>query len=80
MEKINEMYEMLDELEESLEDFLIDISEAIDMLEDGQTKKAIRYLKQLEASLQDFLQEEEGEGESEGFEIEFDDDENKGPE
>ena len=64
----------LDELEENLEDLLGDISEAIDMLKDGQTKKAMRYLEQLEATLQDFLQEEEGEGESEGFEIEFDDD------
>jgi hypothetical protein len=80
MERIDEMYEMLDELEESLEDLLGDISEAIDMLEDGQTKKAIRYLKQLEASIEEFLREEEGEGESEDFEIEFDEDENEGPE
>jgi hypothetical protein len=50
------------------------------MLEDGQTDEAIRYLKQLEASLQDFLREEESEGESGCFEIEFDDDENEGPE
>jgi hypothetical protein len=80
MERIYEMYEMLDELEETLEDLLGDISEVIDMLEDGQTDEAIRYMKQLESSLQDFLREEEGEGESGCFEIEFDDDENEGPE
>jgi len=73
MERIDEMYEMLDELAENLEDILVGISEAIDMLEEGQTKRAALYLRQLEASLQDFLQQED-EDESDRVEMEFDDD------
>ena len=73
MERIDEMYEMLDELAENLEDILGGISETIDMLEEGETKRATLYLRQLEASLQDFLQQED-EDESDRIEIEFDDD------
>lgn len=72
MERIDEMYEMLDELAENLEDILGGISETIDMLEEGETKRATLYLRQLEASLQDFLQQED-EDESDRIEIEFDD-------
>ncbi|MDD1773528.1 MAG: hypothetical protein LUQ14_02760 [Methanomassiliicoccales archaeon] len=73
MQKIDEMYEILDELEENLEDLLDGISAAIDMIEDGQTERATQYLIQLEASLEAFLGEDETEEESDGFGVEFDD-------
>ncbi len=74
MERIDEMYELLDELTENIEDVLGGISEAIDMLEEGQTRKATLYLRQIEASLEDFLHLED-EDESERIEVEFDSDE-----
>lgn len=76
MERINELYALLDELEEDLVDLLEDISEVIGMIEDGQIDEALLYLNELGASLQGFLGGE-GEGESRGYDIEFNDDENE---
>jgi hypothetical protein len=76
MEKINDLYAMLDELEEGLVDLLEDISEVIGMIEDEQIDEALRYLNELRFSLQDFLGGE-GDGESRGHDIELDDDEDE---
>jgi hypothetical protein len=76
MERINELYAMLDELEEDLADLLEDISEVISMIEDGQIDEALRYLNELGASLQGFLGGE-GEEESRDYDIEFIDDEDE---
>jgi hypothetical protein len=49
------------------------------MIEDGQTERATQCLMRLEASLESFLGEDEIEEESDGFGVEFDD-EDEGPE
>lgn len=72
METIDEVYEKIGELEEDLEDLLDGISEVIDLLEDGETKRAVRHLRQIEASLQDFLRSGD-EDDPEGFEVEIED-------
>jgi hypothetical protein len=76
MERINDLYAMLDELEEDLADLLGDISEVIGMIEDGQIDEALRYLNELGASLQGFLDGED-DGEFRGYDIEFNDDEDE---
>ncbi len=76
MERINDLYAMLDELEEDLADLLEDISEVIGMIEGGQIDEALRYLNELGASLQGFLGGE-GEEESRDYDIEFIDDEDE---
>jgi hypothetical protein len=76
MERIDDLYAMLDELEEDLADLLEDISEVIGMIEDGQIDEALRYLNELGASLQGYLGGEGGE-ESRDYDIEFIDDEDE---
>jgi len=76
MERIDDLYAMLDELEEDLADLLEDISEVIGMIEDGQIDEALRYLNELGTSLQGFLGGE-GEEESRDYDIEFIDDEDE---
>lgn len=65
--------DLIEELDCTLEDFLDQVTLAIDLLEEGEQEEAVEVLKGLEEDLFDFLgyeEMEEGEGEEEAEEEE----------
>ncbi len=63
--------DLIEELDCTLEDFLDQVTLAIDLLEEGEQEEAVEVLKGLEEDLFDFLgyeEMEEGEGEEEAEE------------
>ncbi len=75
--------DLIEELDCTLEDFLDQVTLAIDLLEEGEQEEAVEVLKGLEDDLFDFLgyeemDEAEGEGE-EGAEEEKEKEEEKKP-
>jgi hypothetical protein len=67
--------DLIEELDCTLEDFLDQVTLAIDLLEEGEQEEAVEVLKGLEEDLFDFMgyediEEEEGSEEEEGKEEE----------
>jgi hypothetical protein len=70
--------DLIEELDCTLEDFLDQVTLAIDLLEEGEQEEAVEVLKGLEEDLFDFLgYEEMEEGEEEGEEEEEDEEKPK---
>ncbi len=68
--------DLIEELDCTLEDFLDQVTLAIDLLEEGEQEEAVEVLKGLEEDLFDFLgYEEMEEGEEEGEEEEEEEEE-----
>ena len=77
--------DLIEELDCTLEDFLDQITLAIDLLDEGEKDEAVEVLKGLEEDLFDFLgyeevaEGEEGEGEAEAEEEEEEEEEEEKP-
>lgn len=72
--------DLIEELDCTLEDFLDQVTLAIDLLEEGEQEEAVEVLKGLEEDLFDFLgYEEMEEGEEEGEEEEEEEEEEEKP-
>jgi hypothetical protein len=72
--------DLIEELDCTLEDFLDQVTLAIDLLEEGEQEEAVEVLKGLEEDLFDFLgyeEMEEGEGEEEAEEEKEEEEEKK---